>query len=108
MACTCYWGNEVVERGVSMGEKQRSKRTIIMDLDLPILDGIAATNHIRQQSEMNEVPIYTRVRAFARGCNEYMAKPEQNVHAKTPRCKGAKRIDLKELEQLLIRYLPGD
>ncbi len=72
---------------------------ILMDLDLPILDGIAATNQIRQQVEMDEVPIfavtayplsYTRVKAFARGCNEYMAKP----------------IDLDELEKLIVRYLP--
>jgi two-component system, cell cycle response regulator DivK len=73
---------------------------ILMDLDLPILDGIAATQHIRQQSEMNEVPIiavtaypmsYTRVKAFAKGCDAYMPKP----------------IDLTELQELINHYLPG-
>ena len=72
---------------------------ILMDLDLPILDGIAATQRIRQQAEMDEMPIvavtayplsYTRVKAFAKGCNEYLAKP----------------IDLVQLEELLSRYLP--
>ena len=72
---------------------------ILMDLDLPILDGIAATQHIRQQPEMDEIPIvavtaypmsYTRVKAFAKGCNEYMAKP----------------IDFAQLEDLLNRYVP--
>ena len=72
---------------------------IFMDLDLPILDGIAATQHIRQQPELNEVPIvavtaypmsYTHVKAFAKGCNEYLAKP----------------IDFEELEELLNRYVP--
>ena len=72
---------------------------ILMDLDLPILDGIAATQHIRQQPEMDEIPIvavtaypmsYTRVKAFAKGCNEYMAKP----------------IDFAELEDVLNRYVP--
>jgi two-component system, cell cycle response regulator DivK len=71
---------------------------ILMDLDLPILDGIAATQRIRQQSHMEGVPIvavtaypmsYSRVKAFARGCNEYMAKP----------------IDMFELENLVNRYL---
>lgn len=71
---------------------------ILMDLDLPILDGIAATQHIRRQSKMNQVPIvaitaypmsYTHVKAFAKGCNEYLAKP----------------IDFAELEELLNRYL---
>ena len=71
---------------------------ILMDLDLPILDGIAATQHIRQQSHMHKVPIvaltayplsYTRVKAFAKGCDEYMSKP----------------IDMSELAQLVNRYL---
>jgi CheY-like chemotaxis protein len=69
-------------------------------LDLPILDGIAATQRIRQNAELTRVPIvavtaypmsYTRVKAFAKGCDDYMAKP----------------IDLTELTELLTRYLPG-
>jgi two-component system, cell cycle response regulator DivK len=71
---------------------------ILMDLDLPILDGIAATQQIRQQTELDKVPIvavtayplsYSHVKAFAKGCNEYMAKP----------------IDMTELERLVNRYL---
>jgi CheY-like chemotaxis protein len=71
---------------------------ILMDLDLPILDGIAATQRIRQQSHMESVPIvavtaypmsYSRVKAFAKGCNEYIAKP----------------IDMSELANLVNRYL---
>jgi two-component system cell cycle response regulator DivK len=71
---------------------------ILMDLDLPILDGIAATQRIRQQAELETVPIvavtaypmsYTHVKAFAKGCNEYMPKP----------------IDIAELENLVRRYL---
>jgi CheY-like chemotaxis protein len=75
---------------------------ILMDLDLPILDGIIATQRIRQQTEKQQhVPIvavtaypmsYTRVKAFAEGCDEYIAKP----------------IDMSELERLVNRYLkPG-
>ena len=71
---------------------------ILMDLDLPILDGIAATQRIRQQAHMEGVPIvavtaypmsYSRVKAFAKGCNEYMSKP----------------IDVSELASLVNRYL---
>ena len=71
---------------------------ILMDLDLPIIDGIVATQRIRQQTERQHVPIvavtaypmsYTRVKAFAEGCDEYMAKP----------------IDMSELERLVNRYL---
>ena len=71
---------------------------ILMDLDLPILDGILATQRIRQQSESERIPIvavtaypmsYTRVKAFAEGCDEYMSKP----------------IDMSELARLVERYL---
>ena len=71
---------------------------ILMDLDLPILDGIAATQHIRQQSELEKVPIvavtaypmsYTHVKAFAKGCDEYMRKP----------------IDISDLASVVRRYL---
>ena len=71
---------------------------ILMDLDLPILDGIAATQRIRQQQHMGSVPIvavtayplsYSRVKAFAKGCDEYMPKP----------------IDMSELARVVNRYL---
>ena len=71
---------------------------ILMDLDLPILDGIAATQRIRQQEHMESVPIvavtayplsYSHVKAFAKGCNEYMPKP----------------IDMSELARVVNRYL---
>lgn len=71
---------------------------ILMDLDLPILDGIAATQRIRQHADLESVPIvavtaypmsYTHVKAFAKGCNEYMPKP----------------IDMTELANLVNRYL---
>ena len=71
---------------------------ILMDLDLPIIDGILATQRIRQQTEGERIPIvavtaypmsYTRVKAFAEGCDDYMSKP----------------IDMSELAQLVNRYL---
>jgi CheY-like chemotaxis protein len=86
------------QEAVDLAEREQPD-LILMDLDLPILDGISATNQIRRQSRMEQVPIvavtayplsYTRVKAFAKGCNEYMSKP----------------IDLKELDELIVRYLP--
>ena len=71
---------------------------ILMDLDLPILDGIAATQQIRQQADLEKVRIvavtaypmsYTHVKAFAKGCDEYMRKP----------------IDISDLESVVRRYL---
>src|SRR5688500_20383376 len=57
---------------------------ILMDLDLPILDGIAATQQIRLQTQMAPVPIvavtaypmsYTPATASSTGCDESVAEP---------------------------------
>jgi two-component system cell cycle response regulator DivK len=88
------------QEAVDIAEREHPD-LILMDLDLPILDGIAATQRIRQQAEMESVPIvavtaypmsYTHVKAFAKGCNEYMPKP----------------IDMSELAELVDRYLKND
>jgi two-component system, cell cycle response regulator DivK len=85
------------QEAVDIADRERPD-LILMDLDLPILDGIAATQRIRQQEHMETVPIvavtayplsYSRVKAFAKGCNEYMPKP----------------IDLSELARVVNRYL---
>ena len=85
------------QEAVDIADRERPD-LILMDLDLPILDGIAATQQIRQQEHMERVPIvavtayplsYSRVKAFAKGCNEYMPKP----------------IDMSELARVVNRYL---
>jgi len=85
------------QEAVDIADRERPD-LILMDLDLPILDGIAATQQIRQQQHMDSVPIvavtayplsYSRVKAFAKGCNEYMPKP----------------IDMSELARVVNRYL---
>jgi CheY-like chemotaxis protein len=85
------------QEAVDIADRERPD-LILMDLDLPILDGIAATQRIRQQEHMDSVPIvavtayplsYSRVKAFAKGCNEYMPKP----------------IDMSELARVVNRYL---
>jgi two-component system, cell cycle response regulator DivK len=98
------WGYSVLEASNGQEAVDIAAREhpdlILMDLDLPILDGIAATQHIRQQPDLESIPIvavtaypmsFTHVKAFAKGCNEYMAKP----------------IDMTELERLVSRYLPS-
>ena len=71
---------------------------IVMDLDLPILDGIGATQYLRQQTDTKDLPIvavtaypmsFTRVKAFAKGCDEYLPKP----------------IDSDELDKVLMRHV---
>lgn len=57
---------------------------ILMDLSLPLLDGISATRIIRQNPQLNDVPIVAltahtepefRDRAYAAGCDEFVGKP---------------------------------
>lgn len=71
---------------------------ILMDLSLPLLDGLAATRRIRTQPELTKVPIVAvsahdtadfHAEALAAGCNEYVTKP----------------IDFDELENLLKRLI---
>lgn len=89
-------GREAVELAAS-----ECPALILMDLDLPILDGIQATNAIRRMEALGGVPIiavtaypmsFTKVRAFAQGCNEYMPKP----------------IDPAQLDDVLRRYLSAE
>ena len=69
---------------------------ILMDLSLPVLDGLAATRRIREEDGLGRVPIVAvsahdsadfHAEALAAGCNEYVTKP----------------IDFDQLVQLLDR-----
>lgn len=57
---------------------------ILMDTDLPLLDGYTATRRIREFTSTSEVPIVflsghsqpeAETKAFAAGCTEYLVKP---------------------------------
>ncbi len=57
---------------------------ILMDLQLPVLDGLSATERIRANPELGEVIIVAvtahqeadyRARALAAGCNAFVSKP---------------------------------
>ena len=58
---------------------------ILMDLNMPVMDGIAATCYLRGQPETSEVPIIAvtahcadpswRTRAMAAGCVQCIGKP---------------------------------
>lgn len=71
---------------------------ILMDTDLPLLDGYAATRRIRELTPTREIPIVflsghaqpaAEAQAFAAGCNDYLVKP----------------FGLVELDGVLERYL---
>lgn len=72
---------------------------ILMDLSLPVMDGLEATKQIRSDPEMEETVIVAvtahsdpdhRTRALAAGCNAFVTKP----------------IDFEWLNELLTNLLP--
>jgi CheY-like chemotaxis protein len=84
-------GNQAVEAAA-----REQPDIILMDLSLPLLDGLAATRRIREQQGTRRVPIVAvsahdsadfHAEALAAGCNEYVTKP----------------IDFDQLVQLLER-----
>jgi CheY-like chemotaxis protein len=95
-------GYEVIEavNGEEAVEKALRVRPtlILMDLSLPLLDGLAATRKIREYPELADVPIVAvsahdtsdfHAEALAAGCNDYVTKP----------------IDFDELEELLSKLI---
>ena len=86
------------EEAIELAQRERPS-LILMDLSLPLLDGLAATRRIRQHEDLRDVPIVAvsahdtadfHADALAAGCNDYVTKP----------------IDFDQLEALLIRLLP--
>src|SRR5687768_1760393 len=81
-------GFEVIEaengnEAVSQAETKRPN-LIIMDLEMPELDGLAATRKIRAVKELEKVPVLAvsaygaeqfRDDAIAAGCDEYVSTP---------------------------------
>lgn len=77
---------------------QEKPDLILMDLSLPMIDGLAATRLIRKLPNLAKTPIIAvsahdtddfLAEALGAGCNSYITKP----------------IDFSELEQLIAREL---
>jgi CheY-like chemotaxis protein len=86
------------QEAVEIARRERPS-LILMDLSLPLLDGLAATRRIRQEASLRDVPIVAvsahdtadfHADALAAGCNDYVTKP----------------IDFDQLEALLEKLLP--
>src|SRR5215204_4579226 len=85
------------EEAVKLAEAE-SPQLILMDLSLPVIDGLAATRLIRKLLDFESTPIIAvsahdtsdfQSEAIAAGCNRYVTKP----------------IDFNELEQLIGQLL---
>lgn len=71
------------EQAVEVAARERPD-VILMDLNLPVLDGIAATERIRADPELRDTIVVAvtahqdhnhRARALAAGCNAFVSKP---------------------------------
>jgi CheY-like chemotaxis protein len=83
---------------VELAERERPE-IILMDLNLPVMDGLEATKRIRSNPEMADAVVVAvtahsdqdyRSRALAVGCNAFVTKP----------------IDFEWLNDLLTNLLP--
>jgi two-component system cell cycle response regulator DivK len=85
------------EEAVRLAQSERPD-LILMDLSLPVIDGLAATRAIRKLDGFKETPIVAvsahdtsdfQSEALTAGCNSYITKP----------------IDFSHLETLIARLL---
>ena len=85
------------EEAVRLAEAE-SPQLILMDLSLPVIDGLAATRLIRKLPRFEVIPIIAvsahdtsdfQMEAIQAGCNSYITKP----------------IDFNELEELIVQML---
>jgi two-component system, cell cycle response regulator DivK len=81
-------GYEMIEAhdgaGALIAARTQSPDLILMDIQLPILDGYEATRRIKAQSDLRHIPIVVvtsyalsgdEQKARAAGCDAYVAKP---------------------------------
>lgn len=80
-------------------ERDPAPQLLLVDLQLPRLNGFALTRRVRQHAQLGRVPIVVvsghdpaqhRNLALAAGCDDYLLKP----------------IDFDRLEEILQRLLP--
>ena len=85
-------------QAVEVAARERPQ-IILMDLNLPVMDGLAATERIRSNPNLRDTIIVAvtaysdqdyRARALAAGCNAFVSKP----------------IDIEWLNELLTELLP--
>lgn len=97
-------GYEAIEAADGMDAVEKAHKyhpdMILMDIAMPMMDGLKATEAIRQFDDDPDIPIvaltayddFYEERALAAGCNEVIGKP----------------FEFEELEETLDYYLKGN
>ena len=74
---------EHAEKGLQLA-REHGCDLILMDIQLPGIDGLKATEMIKADPELNHIPVIAltsyamkedREKAFSAGCDEYISKP---------------------------------
>lgn len=85
------------EEGLRLAKKQKPD-LIFMDVQMPVMDGLTATNILKSDPDTKDIKIVIvtsyamkgdREKALAAGADDYIAKP----------------INIKEIEEITGRYL---
>jgi two-component system, cell cycle response regulator DivK len=93
--CTAANGEEAIETAIRLRPD-----VIIMDLDMPVVDGWEATRRIRADLRTHRIPVIAFTsyglrkyvdRSFAAGCSAFVDKP----------CEG--RVLVAEIERMLVK-----
>ena len=88
------------QEAVKVAEEERPS-IVLMDLSLPVIDGLAATRLIRKLPNCQSIPIIAvsahdtadfQQEALSAGCNGYVTKP----------------IDFSALETLIARFIENE
>ena len=95
-----YIEAEEGEKGCTLA-KEKKPDLILMDIQLPVLDGYEATRRLKNDPETKDIPIvvvtsfamrHEEERAQEAGCDDYLSKP----------------IDIHKFIEVVKKYLPKD
>jgi CheY-like chemotaxis protein len=102
-------GQLAVDQALAAREKDRQFNVILMDMQMPLMDGYTATRQLRERGYSGPIIALTahamvedRQRCLAAGCNDYVSKPidRQRLIAIVANHVAADNLDQKFFKEL--------